>query len=205
MNPESPVLRLSAAQKMELVQQGYNPLNPDDVQRYLRKQPAQGDWLHLIGGERVLRKSLGESKIVDQNDYNLIEKNSPNAALNYADPNEMRKSSEVSSYHGRDIAQQVRTRSSIQETFQSSNQPQLPNISLPRSKKQAADLGYEAGVKYINAFIRLIKDPHSKKRKELMQALYLIQKTESAIDSRLLGFYRGGLNKAEAELYQKLK
>ena len=69
---------------------------------------------------------------------------------------------------------------------------------------KAKQMGYSSGVKYLNAFISLLKQPSSANREGLLVQLNNMVLTEEKIHSSLLSTYRQGIAEAEKQLYSKI-
>lgn len=92
---------------------------------------------------------------------------------------------------------------------QSSKQPQQrPLLTTPKNmlkEEQVIANGYKDGVKYLNAFIRLLKDPSITNRETLIEAINTFITAENGLPSQMVESYRAGLSKAESKMYQQIK
>lgn len=89
----------------------------------------------------------------------------------------------------------------INQPKQLSNQ----NKQILTEAGKAKKLGHMKGVKYINAFINLIKNPTNENRAILIDEMNKMVLVENNIHPSILPQYRAGLAIAEKELYAKLK
>lgn len=229
-------LQLSSAQRWQLVQEGYNPLDPESVQRYINKQPP--DRKLAVGAAKAKKENLGSRSQNDDRDYGKLDKevgydDHEEAAQERSAPVNPREAiaKMTESYggsSGKDIDSIVRSRlntgtapvkkkrpQQLEEQYEEDdNQPVGPIKRLkplPVEQKQliteakgAANLGYRSGLSYLNAFIKLLKEPSAEARNTLIERLNTMVVNEDNIVPEMLKFYRGGVQKAEKELYTKL-
>lgn len=93
----------------------------------------------------------------------------------------------------------------------SSNAPIKTPVKIPVTKQyitestEAHSLGYKKACVYLNAFTRLLKNPSEEGRNALIEAINNMVLTEEKIHPSIINVYRKGLNKAEQELYAKIK
>jgi hypothetical protein len=215
--------RLTAAQRMDMVMSGYNPLSPTDFERYTSgKKPAEG--LHEIAGvtkyknlgmsssntskdDALIQKQFGEGTF-DENDLESSNTNS------YVNPREAIQN-QMENYSSTGTADLNSKLMSRIERRQINEQPirnnkqfvQAPNKqkkTLITESKQAKKIGYTLGIKYINAFIKNLKNPSAQTRDILIKEMNNLVLVESKIHPKLLKEYRFGIAYAEKELYRKI-
>lgn len=93
----------------------------------------------------------------------------------------------------------------------SQQQPRQTPIAVPRSSgvimeaQQAKQLGYKNGVRYLNAFIRLLKEPNAQNRINLIEAMNDMVLQEQSLHQQLIKEYRIGLSTAESKVYEQIK
>lgn len=76
---------------------------------------------------------------------------------------------------------------------------------LITESKEAVNVGYRNGIAYLNAFVAVLKDPSYATRLTLIEQINKLVTTEDGVADDQLKFYRGGIQKAEKEMYIKLK
>ena len=217
--------QFSAAQIMDMVQKGYNSLNPKDVKNYLEKKPPLlEENLQLIGGQEALKRGMGESHMNDNVDFGQIQQE-----LGYDPTKEFYESNHADDFDYNDVFSKfnvsddfvdiknkmktydkLKSKSLKMESFdddldESEYLISKPEKNLIKNKKEAYTLGYNLGIEYINEFITLLKNPKASQRKIMIQKLLQLQKTESEIHKSVLAYYKGGIAKSEKELYSKIK
>ena len=69
---------------------------------------------------------------------------------------------------------------------------------------QAKREGYNSGVRYLNSFINLLKQPSSANREALLVEINKMVLKEETIHPNLLATYRAGVSEAEKQLYLKI-
>ncbi len=215
-------------QRMDMVQMGYNPMSPDDVERYYNKQkPAEG--LHEIAGVKKYT-SLGGGIDGSSKDADLLRDfemetgaSLTNGRVPTGNPRDEARSAmdNYGSGSGLDLDSKI---SRISEKVSNSKQRQLPEAQrqnqnsdrrLIQAPKQtlpiineaakAKTVGYKMGIRYINAFIANVKAPSSANRAELMKEMNNLVLIEDKILPQLIKEYRQGIAIAENELYQKIR
>ena len=67
--------RLTPMQRVDMIQKGYNPMNPEDTQRYFNRQKPAGDMIQVASmpteeGQNL--NTFGESKMSYKKDYALL-------------------------------------------------------------------------------------------------------------------------------------
>lgn len=205
--------RLTSAQRMDLVQKGYNPLSPTDVNNYFNKQrPVDG--LHEIAGVKE-RRSLGGGLDVAPDDRSLLGEGDQDFGIpsNPLDAMKSAMGSYGSSAGGNlddrllsrmnqsDPRQQPQQRRPIQEQSNTS----YNNAVVVTDPAKASKVGYTIGVRYINAFIENIKNPTTENRTALMKEMSNMSTLETKIHRNVLKEYRQGIAQAEKDLHSKLK
>ena len=84
-------------------------------------------------------------------------------------------------------------------------------ITVPRKatviteSKQAAQAGYTNGIKYLNSFVKLLKNPTIENRIQLITMLNEMVIAEDGVHPKLLSEYRKGVTLAEQKMYQQIK
>ena len=204
-----------------MIQSGYNPMSPDDVQRYYNKQrPAEG--LHEVAGVKKYT-SLGGGKDGDAKDADLLQgferetgvSLTSGRSLSSNPRDEARSAMDNYGSGSYDLDSKI---SRISEKVNMSKQKQLPAVQDKRLIKtprqplpiitesaKAKKIGYIMGIKYINAFIANVKAPSAKNRASLIEEMNRLIVTEEKIAPQLLKEYRLGIAIAENELYKKIK
>lgn len=226
--------KLNARQIMEMVQYGYNSLNPKDVQNYLQGKKPVGS-LDFFYGSSGLKNNLGEAHINDSTDFGAIKEtfggNDPTSSFKYEeDEYTSHGDYQVLGPNGvKDISQKIRTRleskallqntqqnystqsnlnNKMQDLFEEEEEPRrkpVNKIKKITDTKKAGSIGYDAGIDYINEFIVLIKNPNSKQRKVVFEKMQEIIESESLFTSESVKYYKGGVNKAEKELWNMIQ
>lgn len=200
--------RLSPAQRMDLIQKGYNPMSPEDVQRFLNKQrPAEG--LHEIAGVNQYKR-LGGGLDIAAEDRSLVG-DDMSSFTESADPRQIMKEkmSNSGNSFGQDLDQRLLSR--LGGASQEKKQPQslqdnsYKKATLITEATKAKNIGYTIGVRYINAFIENIKNPSANSRAVIAKEMSNMQQLESKMHSSVLKEYRAGIAQAETDLYSKLK
>lgn len=200
---------LSSAQRMDLIQKGYNPMSPEDVQRYLKRQkPAEG--LHEIAGVSQYKR-LGGGVDLAAEDRGLVGGDMRSFAED-ADPREVmrEKMNNSGNSFGQDLDQRLLSR--LSGTFNESPKPKkatendsYKKATLITEAAKAKNIGYTIGVRYINAFIENIKNPSANSRALVTKEMSNMQQLESKMHSSVLKEYREGIAQAEKDLYSKIK
>jgi len=200
--------RLTSAQRMDLIQKGYNPLSPEDVQRYLKRQkPAEG--LHEIAGVNQYKR-LGGGLDLAAEDRGLVG-DDYSGFTESADPRQVMKEKMNNSGNsfGKDLDQRLMSR--LGDSFQEKKQPKslqddsYKKATLITEANKAKNIGYTIGVRYINAFIENIKNPSANSRDVIAKEMSNMQQLESKMHSSVLKEYRAGIAQAETDLYSKIK
>lgn len=218
-NDEIHVLQFSSAQRWQMVQEGYNPLDEESVKRWFNKQPPDRDLAK--GVAKVAKQNLGSGYQNDDKDYAALggehyddrpRRNSREDLLDTVN-------SRYRSHGGRekDIEDKVRSKLNLREQsprngtgYQTINQPRMleerrtRNRELITEAKEAVNIGYSNGIGYLNAFIANLKSPSSESRRNLIEKINALVVDEDKIVEEHIKYYRGGVAKAEKELYAKL-
>lgn len=106
---------------------------------------------------------------------------------------------------------QARTPSERTKAPSVNSQPQPVKrtpLNTPRNilkEEEVVANGYKDGVKYLNAFIRLLKEPTAANREILIEAINTFITTENNLPTQLLEVYRKGLSNAENKVYEQIK
>jgi hypothetical protein len=195
------------AQRMDMVQKGYNPLDPEDVQRYKKGQKPLKSLVEVAGANKY--QNLGGGTI-DGADRALIQDAGIDIdAIDISSPTtNLREhvNKQISSSYGSsgtiDLNEKLAARLNITQSKQT-NSNVTPKVELTETKAQ--QLGYALGVKYINAFIDNIKTPTPQNRARVEEELKKIKLAENKIPKQFLQHYRNGVSLAEKELYNKIK
>lgn len=210
---------LSPAVRMDMVSSGYNPMSPEDVNRYYNKQkPVEG--LHEVAGVKKYT-NLGGGVDATREDAGLLQQFEKEVGVPLV-------SSRVQTGNPRDDVRGMMNNynspvsdldskiSRISEKVQMSKQrPPIQSKKLIQTPKQqqtliteaakAKRIGYTVGIKYINAFIDNIKAPSAANRASLIKEMNQLILIEDKVHPQLLKEYRLGIAIAENELYQKIK
>lgn len=208
--------RLSPRQRMDMVTGGYNPLSAADVERYFKRQsPAEGLAEHA-GVSKY--KNLGEGRFDDKRDYAAISKEFhgevPGAEFDEeVDPKSSMRN-QMEGYGGgfnREVdlndklTSLMERRTVTAKPKQAIRQPISQPKQLLTEETKARKIGYLAGIKYINAFINLIKAPTNENRGILIAEMNKMVMLEEKIHPGALKYYRAGIATAETALYKKIK
>jgi hypothetical protein len=222
---------LTPTQRMDMVSRGYNPMSPNDVQRFFKNQRPVDGLGELAGVNKY--KNLGGGT-VDSRDSGLLNDLSgeDRAALTDGlgrlgsgggNPREDIKG--MMEGYGSGIGNLDDKISRISEKAQNNQQQRrlgpgpdrqqsqdrrliaAPRQALPivTEGAKAKKVGYTMGLRYINAFIDNIKNPSSTNRAALMKEMNSLVLIEDKIDPAIIKEYRQGIAIAEAELYAKIK
>ncbi len=219
------VQNLSAAQIMDMIQRGYNSLNPNDIRNYLnRKPPATNESMNFFFGGK-LKNNLGEGNINDSSDYGALKETfGADAGVGFKYENDQYTSNDSYKVLGpngsyKDISKEFKQRMEakslnkkmgLQNLFEeeSENEDEIKPSNKKNKitdNKKSGQIGYEKGVEYINEFIALLKNPNSKQRYSFFLKLKEVFEKESFFTEESIKYYKGGLNKAEKELMNKIK
>jgi len=210
---EKPIaLQFNTEQRWQMIQEGYNPLDQESVQRWLNKQPPDHTLAESVA--KVKKENLGSKLQSDQRDYSMINSG--------GDIDTAEKKSKISSREqfnsmvnenygsesGKDIDSLVRSKLSNNGQNQGPIKTQkviTEQKQLITEAKEAVNLGYRNGIGYLNAFVALLKSPSTQGRQALIEKLNNLVMAEEGIAEEQIKYYRGGTQKAEKELYLKLK
>jgi hypothetical protein len=214
--------QFSPQERMQMIQRGYNPMSPSDVEAFKRGQRPQ-EGLHEIAGVNKYR-SLGMARADEYKDNTMINKkfnfNEDIDIEEYdsrpVNPREaLAGKMEVYGNRSGDVDLNDKLMSKIGSPMRESNTPsRKPQIQAPKAQSNkkiiteastAGSAGYTLGVRYINAFITNLKNPTSQNRSLLMKEMNNLVLAESRIHPTLLPQYKAGIAKAEKELYLKIK
>lgn len=202
--------RLSSAQRMDLIQKGYNPLSPTDVNNYFNKQrPVDG--LHEVAGVKE-RRSLGGGLDVAPDDRGLLGEADQDFGVPRNARDEMQSAmGSYGSSAGSNLDERLLSRMSEPDPRQQPRRPlqeqnsSYNNAVMVTDPAKASKVGYTIGVRYINAFIENIKNPTTENRTLLMKEMSNMNTLESKIHKNVLREYRQGIAQAEKDLHSKLK
>lgn len=211
-------LQLTLAQRWQLVQEGYNPLSAESIERWQNKQPP--DRQLAATAAKVKKENLGSRAQSDSKDYSFL-KQDGDANLEQLDRPITNGRDHVKSlindnydYGGANsIEEKVRSRLSTDKSTNENYGPiKKPRIVEENRKKQmiteskeAVNVGYRNGIAYLNAFVAVLKDPSYTTRTSLIERINTLIVTEDSVVDDQLKYYRGGIAKAEKEMYIKLK
>lgn len=220
-NAERPIiLELTKEQRWNLVQEGYNPLDLESVKRWYNKQAPDKTLAKAVA--KVKLENLGSRKQNDQRDYAQLGTDGPigddddihshvNKKPTRADLNDM-VNERYSHSGGNSIDERVRARMkdvSHNESYGPIKKPRMieeqPRKQMITEAKEAVNVGYRNGISYLNAFIANLKDPSFATRQTLIEQINKLVVTEDNVVDEQLKFYRGGIKKAEQEMYAKIK
>jgi hypothetical protein len=226
---------LTPAQRMELVQKGYNPMSPIDVQRYYKNQRPQEGLSELAGVNKY--KNLGGGT-VDPRDNNLLgdferetgEAMDLDGPLRIGSGNPREDVKGMMENYGDSLgnlddkigrvtdrinqAQQRQPQRQLPPARQERQQPtsdrrliQAPRQTLPliNEAAKARKAGYTMGVRYLNAFVENIQRPSAQNRALLMKEMNSLVLVEDKIEPSIIREYRQGIAQAEAEFYGNIK
>lgn len=194
---------LTPQQRMNMIQMGFNPLDPEDVKRYKQGQRPTGSLKEIAGATKF--QNLGGGTIDGGDRALLQEANLQIDPIDISNPINIREHINKqleSSYNSSgviDLNEKLTSRLSLKQSAPSPS----PKIQLTEEKAQ--QLGYALGVKYINAFINNIKNPCDQNRIKVEQELKKIKLAENKIPKQYLEHYKKGVSMAEKELHNKLK
>lgn len=211
---------LNAQQRWQMVQEGYNPLNPESIQRWVNKLPPDRQ---LAGtAAKAKKESLGSRNQNDNKDYSYLGQETRGSIEDF--DNQPRKSGREhvkelinDNYNyggGSNIEERVRTRldmnSSHNEKVGPIKKPRMIEETKSQKKmiteaKEAVNVGYRNGIAYLNAFVANLREPSFVTRQALIERLNVLVTTEDNVVDEQLKYYRGGIAKAEKEMYAKLK
>jgi hypothetical protein len=207
--------RLTPAQRMDMIQRGYNPLSSADVERYFNKEKPMEGLMEVAGVSQY--KNLGGGKGIDPRDKGLITKELEEFEEFSTSPSNLNLrdavNSKMNSYSSkpRDINSALTTKLN-QITKESKSQVSPKTIPLSQKKsflitesKQAKNIGYKLGINYLNSFVDLLKSPNTENRTKFIEQINNLVLAEKKIHPAMLEDYRTGIAFAEKQLYNKLK
>ena len=219
-------------QRIDMISKGYNILSESDVRRYYEGQASEKS-IHVSAGVGSVN-TFGESHMDYKKDYAAIRREmgddipfDDSEAENFQEtealPTKKSLASKMENYKSSTSGLDVKVRSMLdsskqskpQQTTQTTQTTQISKGPLTIPKKieekqmiteaaKAKQMGYNSGVKYLNAFISLLKQPSSANREGLLVQLNNMVLTEEKIHSSLLSTYRQGIAEAEKQLYSKI-
>lgn len=215
---------LTTEQRMQMIQEGYNPLQADSVKRWLDKEKPD----HVMAKEVAKasgRQNLGSGHQDDNRDYGEIygDNQRSSSSGGSGDPREQLREMVNTNYDygGGDINSAIKSRLEARKTLGGGKQQQTaqtqrgpiqsfrettePEGNLITEAKEASKTGYKRGIGYLNAFVRHIKNPTSKTRQGLVEKINEMVTMEENVSQELIKYYRGGIAKAEKQLYSQLK
>jgi hypothetical protein len=216
---ESVLLQLTKAQRWDLVQEGYNPLDPESVKRWINKLPPDKTLAKSVAKANKI-ENLGSRKQNDHRDYSTI--GGGGNVTEDDDIHQTRKPTREDlnslineryshSGGGNSIDEKVRSRMKNsghgEEVLGPIKKPRMleEKRQLITESKEAVNVGYRNGIAYLNAFVAVLKDPSYATRLTLIEQINKLVTTEDGVADDQLKFYRGGIQKAEKEMYIKLK
>lgn len=215
---------LTQAQKMDMVMKGLSPLNPDHLQTYFQSRgnvrtsfQEQAERLStLIGtdpsGKSIFhqRTNLGSSRESDR-DYDVAFQktglaDSAATSRPVATNPRMLMEQDMEGYYSSAPGSNVISSSQLLSLRENNSMP-APTKQSPVNKQQAYQTGYKSTISYLNAFIINIKKPSINSRMQLFKELKRVMEIEQKLrnNPEALGAFRKGCDKAEAEMYNKLK
>ena len=221
MYGEELIAKLSQKDKMDMVMKGLSPINPEHVSQYLSTggrvrasmQEAQERIETMVGRDAYNKKSLGAAH-ESERDYQKIPgydelvggKGSGGAYRAPRNPREqMMQDMESYGSSGRPASNTITSDRllSLRERTEPRQQVRKPQGSEQEYYKK----GYSLTIKYLNAFILNIKAPSSEGRLTLYKTLKDVLTFEASVKSNqhLALAFKKGCNKAETEMYGKLK
>jgi len=195
--------QLSPSERIDMIQKGLSPLNPDHIRSYFNNRGQINTSLQekvervqtLIGEDISSGRNLGSAK-ESERDYDKAYGNE-NSGLNKGGRSSIQD--DLGSYGA-----PTRTIDSGSLMSLKKNKPQT-RISENNSKDYRK-IGYDLTIEYLNKFIINIKNPSAKGRFELFKSLKSILEYETKLKSNasLLQRFRNGCNEAETEMYEKI-
>lgn len=225
---------ISPAQRIDMVQRGYSPMNPVDVDNYLNHKAPSGAMLQIsteVLEEGTSMNSFGEKHMSYEKDYQKLASHFDNKGdidvdslervaprtLDRVNPKEEVRD-KLGNYGGKnDNLPRRGVNEKLSEALgkRSIERPVSPTkglISIPKDNReyitegaQAKSLGYKHGCSYLNAFIVNLRAPSSENRIKLIKELNTMVLKEESIHPSIVAEYRRGVSTAESELYKNLK
>lgn len=225
---------ISVTQRIDMIQKGYSPMNPEDVKNYIENKPPTGCMLQIsteILEEGTTTNSFGEKHMNYESDYRQLAQHLENKKVLDIDSLEKAVSktpekietksfirNSLSNYgneNNSNLTKNINEKLThvLGKTKENLSQKTSPNlINLPKEKKtyitesiHAKNLGYKYGCNYLNAFITNIKGPTFQNRIKFIEELNTLILKENDIHPTVLEEYRKGIAIAENELYKKIK
>jgi hypothetical protein len=205
---------------MDMVMKGLSPINPQHVSQYLSTggrvrasmQEAQERIETMVGRDAYNKRSLGAAH-ESERDYQKIPGYSElvggSGNGEYRTPRNAREQmlEDMDGYGGNG-----RPASNIISSDRLLSLRERTETRQPARKPQGSEQdyykkGYSLTIKYLNAFILNIKAPSSEGRLVLYKALKDVLTYEATVKSNqnLALAFKKGCNKAETEMYGKLK
>lgn len=204
--------QITKHQRLDMVQKGFNPLNPLDIEAYFKKgKPSFELATHVA--EAKANDNLGSAKH-SESDYGVLQKEFPDVFSDYA-------SDSISS--GLDSLKEIRESALRDLRKKSPNSTVIDNSNLKDPKKtkktnmrpeEAKAIGYKKGVEMVNLFVDVLEKStqqigsSSALRKQFFAKVAEIAQIQLKLENQnynLALAFDEGLCKAEIEFYNTLE
>ena len=206
--------------RIDMIGKGYNILSESDVSRYYKGQASEKS-IHISAGVGKVN-SMGEGHMDYKKDYENFDVNEDETPKQ---PTKKNVAERMESYESNTSRldgkvkgildnRQQQTQRTPQPQQRSTQQVSKGPIAIPKKivekqmiteAAQAKREGYNSGVRYLNSFINLLKQPSSANREALLTEINKMVLFEEKIHPNLLATYRAGVSEAEKQLYSKIK
>lgn len=215
------IMNLTPAQRVDMIQRGFNPVNPEHIERYLKGEQKISmqeavERSAAIVGEDVMDRSLGSSKYAaaPPPGYERSEMEYNQGHFGYAGPNKYAPGTTTpnAGSQGERPFLNEENYGGTSKTITSEDLLSLrdiPNKTKMRSLNEVVNRGKSYATEYYNAFIRSLQDPSTKANVEVYKCLEKMLKQERIIkenyDAKALNAYRSSVRAITQKMYSQLK
>jgi t-SNARE complex subunit (syntaxin) len=203
-------------ERMDMITKGYNPLSEEDIENYRSKSaPTVGNQNLIEGMGEYSFNSLGERNMSSMtsahvknslpDDVSKMSKEERENGIMSADTEvkqatrNFKSDLKNSMDHYDSPATDLNAR--LQNSIQSKTKQPTKKRQLTESPDQASKKGFNAAVKYLNAFSTLIKNPSEQNRNTFLEHVNnMLTIEESYLNDKNHGYFQSGLGRAEAKM-----
>lgn len=195
-------LNISAAQRVDMIQRGLNPLNPTHVQNYLHGNKRANineniERVKAIMGDK-LNSSLGHGRENDKDPVPGQEYNGGNFAQNN-NVQSMRQNmvEDMDDY----VNQPMRST----DELMSFDPPVAPRNNNKASLQEAAASGKTLAVNYFNAFIQSLQQPSTQAHMKVYKALRALLEQEGQLKNNpALPHFQKSVSDVTGQMYKRI-